>query len=289
MSQLITEAFVQQYKGNVITLYQQEVSVLRGLVREESLTGKQHFFERLGSTAAVKKTVRHADTPQVDSQHSRRMVSLADYEWADLVDQQDKIRLLISPESEYAINGAKAMKRAFDLEVIAAFDADAFAGEQGATVVPFASDNIGDVDPSAADIVLADILAVKSAFDNADIPDEGRVAVVTPDAIGQLLQQTAVTSSDFNTVKALVRGEIDTWLGFTWKKTTLLPTVPADTDRYCFFFHRDSMGCAIGKDMMTRISERGDKSYAVQVYLCQSLGATRTQKGVYRMRVHAGI
>jgi len=289
MSFQITEAFVQQYKGNVISLYQQKGSVLKGLVREETITGKAHFFERLGATAAVKRTTRHADTPQVDSPHSRRMVTLSDWEWADLVDQQDKIRLLISPESEYAVNGSYAMKRAYDDEVIAAFDADAKAGDAGQTTVTFATEKLGDVDPSAADVALVDILTAKAAFDNADIPAEGRVALVVPDVITQLLQVTQVSSSDYNTIKALVKGEIDQWLGFTWRTSTRLPTVSGDTDRYNFFYHRDSMAIAVGKDMMTRITERSDKSYAVQVYLCQTLGATRVQgNGVYRMRTHAG-
>src|SRR5262245_28482815 len=114
MSQLITQAFVQQFRGNVIMLYQQLDSKLRGTVREESITGEAFYFERLGPTEMVERLSRHADTPQVDSVHTRRKVTIRDFEWADLVDKQDKIRLLISPESEYAQNAASAARRNYD-------------------------------------------------------------------------------------------------------------------------------------------------------------------------------
>ena len=106
MSTQITTAFVEQYKSNVFHLAQQKGSKLRDAVRTESIVGKSHFFERIGSTAAVKRTSRHADTPRVDTPHSRRKVTMDDYDWADLIDDTDKVRLLISPQSEYAKAGA---------------------------------------------------------------------------------------------------------------------------------------------------------------------------------------
>ncbi len=60
------------------------------------------MFDQVGKTTAQLRTSRHADTPQLDTPHSRRRVSLADYEWADLIDNADKVRLLIDPTSSYA-------------------------------------------------------------------------------------------------------------------------------------------------------------------------------------------
>ena len=136
MSIQITTAFVEQYKSNVFHLAQQKGSRLRDAVRSESVTGKSHFFERIGSTAALKRTSRHADTPRVDTPHSRRRVTMEDYDWADLIDQEDKVRMLISPQSEYAKAGAYAMGRAMDDAIIAAATGNAFAGVSGGTSVP---------------------------------------------------------------------------------------------------------------------------------------------------------
>ena len=99
MSVQITTAFVEQYKANVLHLAQQKGSRLRDAVRTETVTGKAHFFERIGSTAAQKRASRHSDTPRMDTPHSRRKVSLDDYDWADLIDQEDKVCLLYTSPS----------------------------------------------------------------------------------------------------------------------------------------------------------------------------------------------
>lgn len=80
MSIQITTAFVEQYKANVYHLTQQKGSKLRRAVRVETVTGKNAYYEQLGSTSARLRTSRHADTPRMDTPHSRRRVSLADYD-----------------------------------------------------------------------------------------------------------------------------------------------------------------------------------------------------------------
>ena len=101
MSIQITTSFVEQYSSNVAMLSQQMGSKLRTSVDVENITGKNSFFDQVGVTAAQIRTSRHGDTPQIDTPHSRRRLSLADYEWADLVDDVDKVRMLVDPTSSY--------------------------------------------------------------------------------------------------------------------------------------------------------------------------------------------
>jgi len=255
----------------------------------ETLVGKQHFFERLGATAAVKKIIRHGDTPLVNTPHSRRMVTLVDFEWADLVDQQDKIRLLINPESEYAINASWALQRAYDGEVIFAFDGDVKTGETGSTTVTFANDNpAGDLDFSSAALTTPNLLNVKRKLDEKEVPPGDRFIIVSPPALEQLLKASTApiaASSDYNTIKALVNGDLDTWVGFKWVVSTLLPS-PASNMRYCFAWHKNSMGVAMGKDITVDIGIRRDKSNSTQVYVMGTYGATRVQgEGVVRFKI----
>ena len=88
MSTQITTAFVEMYSSNVAMLAQQMGSRLRAAVDVENVTGKNAFFDQVGVTAAQVRTSRHADTPQIDTPHSRRRLSLSSYEWADLIDRQ---------------------------------------------------------------------------------------------------------------------------------------------------------------------------------------------------------
>ena len=121
MSNQVTTAFVQQYSTNVAHLLQQKGSKLRDSVMTSAATGKAaKVVEQVGAVNAVKRTTRHADTPLIDTPHSARWTFPVDYEWADLIDDQDKVRMLINPQSPYAVNGAYAMGRAIDDEIIGA-------------------------------------------------------------------------------------------------------------------------------------------------------------------------
>ena len=95
MSSQITTSFVEQYSDNVSLLAQQTGSKLRNAVDVESIRGKSAFFDQIGVTAAQIRTTRHSDTPQIDTPHSRRKVSLDTYEWGDLVDDADKVNFCL--------------------------------------------------------------------------------------------------------------------------------------------------------------------------------------------------
>ena len=276
MSSQITTAFVQQYSANVQMLSQQMGSLLRDKVRQESVVGKNAFFDQVGSVTAQLKQSRHSDTPQIDTPHSRRRVSLADYEFADLIDQQDKVRLLIDPTSSYAQAAAYAMGRAMDDVIISAATGTAFTGETGSgteTAQTAIAANVG----STTGLNIDKLLKAKEKFDLASVdPSIQRYIVVGPEQMSNLLGTTQVTSSDFNSVKALVQGEVDTFLGFKFITSNRL--AKAGNDRTCIAFAQDGITLAVGKDVSARIDERADKSYATQVYYCMSIGATRMEK-----------
>jgi len=89
-------SFVAQYSANVSLLAQQTGSKIRSAVDVESVRGKNAFFDQIGVTAAQLRTSRHSDTPQINTPHSRRRVSLNTYEFGDLVDDADKVNFLPS-------------------------------------------------------------------------------------------------------------------------------------------------------------------------------------------------
>ena len=93
--------------------------------------------------------------------------------------------------------------------------------------------------------------------------------------ITDLLGTTEVTSSDFNTVKALANGEINQFMGFNFIVSNRLAI--SSSKRECLLFTNDAIKLALGKDVMTRIDERSDKGYSTQVYVCMTMGATRLE------------
>jgi hypothetical protein len=279
MSSQITTAFVEQYSANIQMLSQQMGSLLRDAVRNESIVGKDAYFDQIGKVTAIKKTSRHSDTPQIDTPHSRRRCSLADYEFADLIDQQDKVRLLIDPTSSYAKAAAYAMGRAMDDVIIAAALGSANTGVSGGTAVTLPAGNIVAVGTGGANTMnIAKLAAAKNILDTGDVdPSIKRHIIVSPTEIADLLNNTTVTSSDFNTIKALVHGEIDSFMGFKFHVSNrLVDNGAANTQ--CIAFAEDGILLGVGKDVTARIDERSDKSYATQVYYCQTIGATRMEE-----------
>mgnify|MGYP003134980217 CR=1 FL=1 len=279
MSTQVTTAFVQQYSANVQMLSQQMGSRLRDAVRVENVVGKNAFIDQIGSATAALRTSRHADTPQMDTPHDRRRLSLADYEYADLVDDQDKVRMLIDPTSSYARAAAAAMGRAMDDVIITAATGTANTGETGSGSATLDATNNSVGSASSNDgLTLAKLREAKRKMDLNDVdPSIPRYIAVGPKQIEDLLGDTTVTSSDFNTVKALVQGELDTFMGFRFIMSNRL-TVDANDIRKCFAWAEDGLTLGIGKDISARIDERADKGYATQVYYCMSIGAVRMEE-----------
>ena len=276
MSTEITKAFVEQYSSNIQMLSQQKGSLLRDKVRLESVTGKNAFFDQIGSVTATVRSTRHSDTPQADTPHSRRRVSLVDYEFADLVDDLDKVRMLVDPTSSYAQAAAYAMGRAMDDAIITAATGSADTGVAGGTAVALPSSQI-ITEAGTTGMTIAKLREAKEIIDLADVdPSLPRHIIVSPKQITDLLGTTEVTSSDFNTVKALAQGDINSFLGFNFIVSNRLAV--ATQIRDCIAFVSDGIGLAVGKDSTARIDERADKGYATQVYYSAAFGATRMEE-----------
>tara|TARA_R100000687_G_scaffold44663_1_gene36280 strand:+ start:19 stop:891 length:873 start_codon:yes stop_codon:yes gene_type:complete len=280
MSSEITTAFVQQYSANVQMLAQQMGSRLRAAVDVETITGKNAYFDQVGVTAAQVRSSRHADTPQIDTPHSRRRVSLADYEWADLIDDQDKVRMLIDPTSSYAKAAAAAMGRSMDDVIIDALGGTAYTGEAGGTSTSLPSTQKFATSQQTDGLTIAKLLDAKKKLDLKDVdPSLKRYVVCGATQISDLLNTTEVKNSDYNTVKALAMGQVNSFLGFEFIMSNRLDFDATYTDdRLVFAFTEDAVKLAVGKDITARIDERADKSYSTQVYYCMSIGATRMEE-----------
>ena len=279
MSFEVTTAFVQQYTTNVSLLLQQRGSRLRDCVTVGSYTGKAaKAVEQIGSVTAQAKTSRHADTPLISTPHNSRWVHPNDYEWADMIDDQDKLRMLIDPTSPYAMNGAYALGRAMDTVIITAALGTSLTGENGSTSTVFDTANQTLV-VGATGLTVAKLRAAKKKLVAAevDVEMDPLYLAVTATQLDNLLGTTEVTSADYNTVKALVNGSVDTFMGFKFVHTELLG-LDGSSDRRCIAWAKSGIHLGMWNDVNTKVTERADKSYATQVYVKGTFGATRTEE-----------
>jgi hypothetical protein len=303
---------VQQYAANVYRLAQQKGSRLAKLLRQESFDGKAEFFDRIGTAVAQKKNGRNVDTPNLDIDHSRRMLVSSTYDWGTLVDPTDKLENIHSPESIYAVAARDGLGRKMDDVIIAAALGSAQAGEDGSSSVSLGnSQKVTSVNAAAIDYPNLQFLRkLKSKLDTSEV--EGpRYLVHSADLLEALLAVTAVTSADFNTVKALVQGEIDTFMGFKFIHSERLPlasvnddlvykydtgtglynaagTALAGTEKSCLVLVGD--GLIFGRrngSQMAKIEPRADKSYSNQIYVAEDFGSVRMEEfkviqGIYK-------
>ena len=281
MSTEITAAFVQQYRNNLIHLSQQDDSRLINAVKlKENVTGKQVFFDRLGLQTMTQLTSRHADTTQVDTPHSRRMASLAPYTVADLIDDPDQVRTLIDPTNGYAKAQASAIGRTQDDIIIAAMLGTAATGEtgSGSQTLPSAQKVTIQIGGGGSDdyLNLEKVLQAKRILDAAEVDKEGRCLVYDAIQMENFLQLEKATSTDYASIRALVMGEINTYLGFTWIHSERL-TTDSNSDTQVIAFQGDGVGLGIGRLRETRITEESTKNYATQVWSYLDMGAVRVE------------
>ncbi len=279
MSFEVTTAFVQQYTTNVALLLQQRGSKLRDYCTVGSYTGKAaKAVEQVGAVTAQVRTSRHSDTPLISTPHDARWVFPTDYEWADMIDDQDKLRMLIDPTSSYATNGAYALGRAMDDLIVTAALGDAKTGENGTTTTGFATAT-QQIAAAASGLTIAKLRAAKKIFmrNEVDMDMDQLCIAVTAEQIEDLLATTEVTSSDYNTVKALVQGNVDTFMGFKFIQIERLG-VDGSSARRVIAWAKSGLHVGMWNDINTRIGERADKSYSTQVYVKGTFGATRVEE-----------
>lgn len=284
MSFNVTTHFVQQYTTNVQLLLQQKGSKLRDAVTVGSYTGKAaKAIEQVGPVTAQRRTVRHGDTPLISTPADARWVFPNDYEWADLIDDQDKLRMLVDPQSSYALNGAYALGRAMDDEIISAFFGDSKTGENGSTTTSFDSNNQVDVDTGAAAATGLNISKLREAkrvlmANEVDIDNDPLYVILTAEQHDDLLNEAQAISLDYNTRPVLVDGKITAFMGFNFIHTERLDT-DGSSYRRVPAFAQSGMHLGMWNDISTMISERDDKGYSTQVYVKGTFGATRTEEG----------
>lgn len=284
MSFNVTTHFVQQYTTNVQLLLQQKGSKLRQAVMAGSYTGKAaKAIEQVGPVTAQKRVIRHGDTPLISTPADARWVFPTDYEWADLIDDQDKLRMLVDPQSAYAVNGAYALGRAMDDEIISAFFGDSKTGENGSTTTQFDSTNqVVDEDVGATSATGLNISKLREAkrilmANEVDIDNDPLFVIITAQQHDDLLNEAQAISLDYNTRPVLVDGKITAFMGFNFIHTERLP-VDSNSYRRCPAFAKSGMHLGMWNDINTQISDRADKGYATQVYVKGTFGATRTEE-----------
>ncbi|MGH8037073.1 MAG: phage capsid protein [Stenotrophomonas sp.] len=276
MSQYITEAFVQQFADNFKHVAQQTESRFQSAVTlEPGIVGMSKSVNRLGQRKAQRRLVRHGDTPINDQPHSTRFIDLFDWEDGDMIDDLDKVRMLVDPTSDYVKAMVNAMNRTKDEVVIGVLGGNSRSAT-GNVALP-ASQKIA---VAGTGLTKAKIIQAKTMFRQKEadaIGGEELYMAYSAQAAGEILSDSTLTSADFMASKFLESGDVvGKWLGFTWIPSEMLPKV--GNTRFLYAWAKSGVALGIGKDTTTRVGEDPGKGFNVRVYAKQAIGATRIEE-----------
>ena len=222
----------------------------------------------MGKGAATARTGSAADVVPMGIAHSLIVATLLDYEAPEYTDIYDQATVNFDEVTQLAKTIAGAMGRRDDQSII-----DALEAGKGSTV---------GAGTQALD--LATITAASKALNAVEAPTEDRYFVITEGGLNDLLNDSTITSSDYNSVRLLMSGEIDSFMGFKWKMIGSgraeggLPITT--TVRTGFAFHKAAIGHAVGIDMKTRVDWVAHKAAHLSMGMWKAGSAVIDGEGV---------
>ena len=288
MSVTVDYAFTHAFNENINRLAIQKDSKLRPSVRlRTGVVGKTDNWERLGGASLVTLTSRHQATPIINPAHSRRRCIFTDKAGAVLLDDVDQVKMLISPQSEYANILAESANQTWDDLIIAAAtgnstsvdNADATSNIALSSYTNPGGANSGShvIANGSTNLTYAKVKLAKLLMDDADVEESDRYLVVSPAGIRKLLDDTTVTSMDYSSDRVLTNGEITQLIGFKIIKTTRL--AKSGNVRTGFAFQKRGLALSVALDNgAPEIDRRPDLNNSIQVLMKISAGAVRVEE-----------
>jgi len=184
--------------------------------------------------------------------------------------------MLVDPKGPYQQAAKAAMNRRKDRLILAALGGTAYGGKTGTTSI--ALPDAQKIAAGGATVTISKLLQAKQLLDEAEAPED-RYFVCPSESIIDLLGTVEITSADYNTVRALTSGQVDSFLGFKFIRTELvyLENSSSTTTWYCYAFCKGAVGFGSIEEVTVRLTERSDKNYAWQPYVSMDMGATRIE------------
>ena len=281
MSQQITTATIQSYTNMVMPLLQQKGSKVMNKVWKKNFTGKAaKVVEQIGKQVATEHTTRHGDTVYNDTPQAARWLHPRTFSTADLIDNEDKLKMLIEATPAYAESQVYAIGRKIDEIIVNAALGTAYTGENGSTTESFSATYqiaAGGTGLTFDKVRDARRLLMKANWDSANDP---LIGLVASQQFDDLMGMTQYTNADYNGSRAvLTEAGLVRWMGIEWVGVSddIMPL--ATSTRSCIVMARSGLCLGMWDDVSTKIDVLPTKRYATQVFTSVTANATRVENG----------
>lgn len=281
MTATFDQGYLKAVAEGVFLLADQKNAKILNLVRKEFKVGDYVFFDRADTADGMAEvTTNKATTSLSDVVRSRRGLQNKLYMEHLWTDKLDEIKSMNDPASHLTqILGRDVGKKIDDIIISAAFGSALTGADGGGTqALPSGQKVAVSFAGGGSDVGLTVEKLIEAAriLDANEIDEDGRVVIVGAKPLSQLLNTTKATSADYNSVKALVSGQIDTFMGFKFIKSQRLG-VDSNSDNRVLAFHKDSLIFNMPKPVDIKAGEDMTKNYMYQVSAILAGGAVRLQ------------
>lgn len=283
----LPEHFQTDFGNNWEHLVQQSDCRLGNTVDEKPINGKERTISQLGKSKMRKITTRNGKTIPSDSPMAKRWIRLTGYDEVTYIDEFDEVSLgdLPTSQSEHVQAHAFAANRTKDEVIIAALEGTSYIGEKGTTAVDVpasqkvAVDYVTSGGSVNSGLTLAKLIRAKFILDKNEVEQEMRYFAHSAQQLQDLLNDVdQVSNSDYASVKALVEGNVNRFLGFEFVMLELLTLDTATDVRTCIAYHKKGCCLCEGVAKKVKISIRDDLNETIQVRTVIQLGASRTEE-----------
>lgn len=271
MSKTLSTVASKQFDTEVKQAYQGVGKLKMCVTLRTGVTGDTYNFRAIGAGLAGERTAPSSDVTPMNVDHSLIPVVLKNIEAPEYTDIFDNAEVNFSEVQELAQVITSALGRKEDQYIIDALEA-------GATKTVLTS--VGGADTN---LNVDKLRRAAKLLNDDDVPMEDRFAVISSSGLEGLLGETEATSSDYNSVKALVSGDIDTFMGFKFiiigdRTEGGLPKTAAVRD--CYFFHKSAIGYAEGIALTTNVDWIPTKQSWLSMGKFKGNAVTRDANGV---------
>lgn len=245
MSKTLSSVAATEFDMQVKHAYQGSGKLKNLVTLRSGVVGDTYKFRLMGKGQGHERTGSSSLVVPMDVTHSQPTATLTNHEHPEYTDIFDQATVNFDEKSALAATIGKAMGRTMDQLVIDQLIA-------GTYNTSYTAGTGFDIAAGGTGFTTAKLRSLRAFYDDLEV--EGtQTILVSGGGMESLLANTETTSSDFNTVRALVNGELNSFMGFNFVKIGAQRLEGGLGSSVAYAFSSDAVGLAVGIDERTSV------------------------------------
>ena len=272
MSKTLSTVAVQEFDAMVKHAYQGMGILKPSVTVRNNVVGDQYKFRRMTKGLANQKSTADLVTP-MDVDHEFKTAILQNWNAPEYTDIFDAAEVNFDEKQELATTIAGALGRRGDQLIIDAMDAS----------TPLTT----DVAEGGTNLTIAKLIAAQVELRDQGVNSSALHGAIEANGLGGLLNDEKASSSDYQNVKALVQGDINTLCGFNIhviETRTEGGLTEAANIVDAWFYAQDAVGLAIGIDMKTDIDWIAERTAWLTNGIMKAGSVVRDEGGLVKVQ-----